>query len=651
MHENILPSAVAKPTVRGSLGGIVFAALFFAIGMGFLVIGVIPNLLDWTRMQGWVAVPAQIQSVKLDSQRGSDSTTYRVISRYQYTFDHRDYTGERVGISGGSDNIGDWHSDTYHRMRAQAAQSVWVNPDDPSQAVYDRDLRWELVGFKMIFVIVFGVFGGGLLWYLLRKRSEKRIEGVPLWQSLPAWRENKIYSNAKLGMYFAWGFAILWNAISVPIAFVVPAELAKGNQAVLLALVFPLFGAGIVIYAIRMTLNWHRFGRTPLSLQPFPGQIGGVVSGSVEVRLAHQHNHQFNATLTCSRVSIRRGKNSSTQRHVQWQDEQRATLEHGMQGSRVRFSFKPDAQLPPSSDPDERSHTEWTLRIYADLAGTDFDRSWVIPVFNMPGLPNEAHATQETAQARERRFDRSNPPVPIAIPENLLSVQTTGQGLALKYPVLRNASVGAVLLLVGCIFSGVLGAYLFTDWGIPVVIAGGFGLFGIGAMGLGLYLLANSLSVTVTPSAIHTIRRILGFSIVRSVNSNEIAELEKSITMQSNSGGQHRVYYALHANTTDGRKIALGDGLPSAGAADQVLDLIRQALRRELSANAPESIHNSLATSDPQADPDVRKRIKKIRRWANIFSALCFFGVMYWQFGDGLADVLDELINGGERGG
>ena len=36
---------------------------------------------------------------------------------------------------------------------------VWVNPDAPGESIIDRDIRWGLVGFKSIFLFVFGGVG------------------------------------------------------------------------------------------------------------------------------------------------------------------------------------------------------------------------------------------------------------------------------------------------------------------------------------------------------------------------------------------------------------------------------------------------------------------------------------------------------------
>ena len=50
-----------------------FALPFAAVGIGMLVLGVLPALYDWARMQSWHAVPAQVVSAQLHTHRGSKS--------------------------------------------------------------------------------------------------------------------------------------------------------------------------------------------------------------------------------------------------------------------------------------------------------------------------------------------------------------------------------------------------------------------------------------------------------------------------------------------------------------------------------------------------------------------------------------------------
>ncbi|MDH3527658.1 MAG: DUF3592 domain-containing protein, partial [Gammaproteobacteria bacterium] len=513
---------------EGYWGGMLFGLVFIGVGAAFLLLGVIPNLWDVIRMQDWVQVPAEVVAVDLESNSSDGSTTYKVTARFSYNYYGRQYTCNRVGIAdGGADNVGDWQHDTYARLKSQDQTTVWVNTGNPSEAIFDRDLRWDLLGFKLIFVIVFGGFGTAMLWYLNRK-VKPVPPGLPAWQARAEWVDNRIRSNARSMLWVAWGFAIFWNAISSPIPFVLPGELAKGNQLALVGLIFPLVGLGLVTWAIRQTLNWRRFGTTPLKMDPFPGALGGDVGGAVELRLGYNPKYRFRVTLTCHHVTTRRTSDGSeTVRDAKWQDEQLAEVQPGLHGTRLRFLFKPPGDLPESSAGDA-SWYEWNVQISASLPGTDFDRSWEVPVFKEAG-PQTA---RDRIEARALEADS------LALPDAVVRIRETGAGLELYYPYLRNPGMALGTLVTGGGFVGF--AWLFHmgagNDGISSLFIGLFAAVGVLIIILGLYLAGNSLRVTAGRQGLNVVRGILGMRLTRHVAAGEIAAIEKSIGMQSRQG-------------------------------------------------------------------------------------------------------------------
>lgn len=163
------------PRKTGTWGLALFALPFAAVGLGMLLLGVLPTLYDWGRMQGWQPVQATLVSASLNASRGSKSTTYGVSASYRYQVAGRDYEGQRVAIGSGNDNVGDFQQELGERLEAAhregRAVPAWVNPADPSEAVLDRSLRLGLQLFKMLFVVVFGGAGLGMLYGAWRGRS------------------------------------------------------------------------------------------------------------------------------------------------------------------------------------------------------------------------------------------------------------------------------------------------------------------------------------------------------------------------------------------------------------------------------------------------------------------------------------------------
>ena len=262
----------SETAAQGSRAGrwvvMLFGLVFLGVGAGFLLFGVVPNLWDAVRMRDWTPVPAEVVKLDLKSNRSDDSTTWKVTARFRYVYAGRGYTGDRVGIAdAGSDNIGRWQQDTWSRLKGSEHVTLWVNPDNPSESVFDRDLRWVLLGFKLIFVVVFGGFGAVVLW-AINRRPAPAPRGLPAWHTRADWRDNRIRCGAKAALGFAWGFAIFWNAISAPVLFAFPGELARGNEMMWVALLFPLIGLGLLTWSVRQTLAWLRLdaaGAGPVS--------------------------------------------------------------------------------------------------------------------------------------------------------------------------------------------------------------------------------------------------------------------------------------------------------------------------------------------------------------------------------------------------
>ena len=207
------------------------------------------TLTDAWQMQDWVAVEARLSNAGYATHSGEDSDTYEAYAEYTYVYQGQRYGGTRVAIAGGADNIGDYQQDLGRELASAWSNgqpvSVFVNPENPAEAIYDRSIRWGLIGFKSIFMLVFGGVGLGLLIYVFlgptaKDPNDPQFADRP-WLANDKWQGDPILSNAKLSMYAMWGFAAFWNLISAPLPFVLYGEVVdKGNWPALLGLLFPL---------------------------------------------------------------------------------------------------------------------------------------------------------------------------------------------------------------------------------------------------------------------------------------------------------------------------------------------------------------------------------------------------------------------------
>ena len=282
-----------------------FALPFAAVG-AWMTWSVGHTLVSASKMEAWVPVEARLESGGYETHTG-DSATYEAYATYTWQWHGQTYTGDRVGIASGADNIGDYQQDMGRELQYAFDNgrpvTIYVDPDKPADAIIDRSIRWGLVGFKMIFVVVFGGVGFGLLIFTIMGPKEKD-KSNPAYADRPwllndDWQTNEIRSGSRAAMWGAWVFAILWNAISAIVPFIIYEEaIEKGNYLVLIALLFPLVGIGLLVWAIRRTLEWRRFGLAPVTLDPFPGSIGGHVGGRIDLNIPFDPRTEFRVTLT-----------------------------------------------------------------------------------------------------------------------------------------------------------------------------------------------------------------------------------------------------------------------------------------------------------------------------------------------------------------
>ncbi len=217
-----------------------FLAIFGGIGvLGAWAIG--GTIADGWRSRHWSEVPATI--VRSEGHEAS----------YTYEFRDRPYSSDRVQTFrlGGSSEIDDWEREMAARLANAGTRplTAFVNPEKPSEALLDRQIRWKLLALFMPFVFGFGAVG--------------LVAGVMMGSKALGWESRGPWLKPKAREALTqWTVALVWNGISVPLAFAaVPQLWAEGEYfPIVILVIFPLFGMLVLSSALFTTVAVIREG-------------------------------------------------------------------------------------------------------------------------------------------------------------------------------------------------------------------------------------------------------------------------------------------------------------------------------------------------------------------------------------------------------
>jgi hypothetical protein len=549
-----------------------FFLVFFAVGVGVFALGILPTISEWQEMKRWMPVEARLLSADLERHTGDDSTTFKATASYHYRWHGQSYEGSQVSIHGGSDNVGSYQEDMARRLELALARgesiTVWIDLNDPSRSVIDREIRWEMLAFQLLFFLLFGGVGLCGILYLLFSRSNfhppAETSATP-WLAEEQWASQGIQCNQRGSMLFWWFFALFWNLVSSPLLFAIPTELEKGNYPILIGLVFPLVGIWLLWRAIHNTLQWRRFGNVTFHMDPYPGSVGGDVGGSFELPLPYDSTHNFTATLTLvNRYESGSGKDRSTSERPKWQQQGIAVTESSQTGTRVFIRFAVPEGLPVS-EPVSKNYHLWRLVVVASIPGVDFSATFELPVFATG--EKSRHIRQETtntAATLEQNYQQI---------EALVEMVPVGDGMEWKQPVGRNIGMAIGLLLFGGFFAGA-GLFLLQKsfwFSLP------FSLVGWIVVGSALYTPLNSLYVRVDGSGLYRRRSWCGIPMV---SQTFPPERIAGFTVEQGVTSGQTIYYNVHLRTAEGKSWRVAEGFRGKQQAELALEAIRAAMPR-----------------------------------------------------------------------
>jgi hypothetical protein len=582
-----------KDTRKGLGCLILFALPFAAVGA---VMAVLIGMSFWEsyQMRQWVEVPAVIEDAALQTHHGDDSTSYSVTARYTYRFEGRSYESTKVGIHSGSDNIGSYQERMARRLESHRDSGepyrAFVNPEDPSQAILDRELRWEKLGFFALFMVTFGGVGFGLMifGFVGTRRLSKQLArqaddpGHP-WRWREDWADQKIQYTDRAGAIGWVVFAILWNSISSPILFVFQGEWESGNHMILIGLLFPLIGLWLVVKAIQAMLRWRRYGVSTLYLDQVPIAPGESFSGRVVTATAVDPPDGFDVTLTALHsYSTGSGKNRSTRKDTLWEDQQQVTVSRrSREGVEIPVTFEiPESVATTAEEGDHK--VVWLLQVRAVVAGVDYHASFDLPVFS---LAEDGGVDPRSQNLHDLRAGTSRQPLPSvalasherapALARSGAKIESSGTGTKLRFGMARNLGVAVGATVFWLIWTGVVVFLYRSDapWGFPLV----FGLFALLLLWWVLELWLRSYTVVAEGGWLQLTKSLLGVGTGWRIPVAEIDRFEIRRGMKSGE----RQYYNLYVRTTADEDHVVATQIPGRREAQAVVDELQELLGME----------------------------------------------------------------------
>jgi hypothetical protein len=575
----------------------VFASIFAAVGVGALgSMGY--DVVCSLSMRNWEETPAKIVDSKLESD-SDGNTTYRAAAQYEYTYCGRQYTGDRVEIHGSGDSIGSFQQQA-HRELSEHQKSgrpfrCYVNPANPSEAVLYRDLRWELLGFKSLFVVAFGGFGGGLMAALAitRRRARQKAAFGALhpdqpWLFRKDWADGRIKSSDKIAVLWPVAAALFWNAFPAFMWYHLwRAERIPPNERMVVycAIAFTVVGIALMGWAVVAILRWWKYGQSVFEMASTPGVIGGQLAGVVRTSVKIDPEDGFHVKLSCVNCVTTQGSESRTSRNLVWQDEQilsHELLEQNADGSAIPVLFQIPYECLQTDDQTPDSTISWQLTVTARTPGPDYHATFEVPVFKTA----ESDPNFVADQSLIAKYTAPEDPERDLRDAGVLKTTTpTGDGWRFVFPMARTPGMAMVWMMVAVFCSAVPFVMFYIDLdhspiGIlfRVLFSVVFGLVGLLLFAIALDIWFYRSVVDVSQRGITVTGGLFGYGSSRWIDASEVAGINLTSRMGSGEGESRKSCFDIDVLCTGGKRITIGKRVPGKRLAMAVIRQIEEAL-------------------------------------------------------------------------
>jgi hypothetical protein len=407
--------------------------------------------------------------------------------------------------------------------------------------------------------------------HALKASPNKTADDRKPWLKREEWAAGRITSGTRKGVLLLWTFTFFWNAISAPVVFIgLPTELHKGNYAILIALLFPIVGLGMIIFAAKTTRAWKRFGQTVFEMAAIPGATGGTLEGEIQVKTKLQPRHGLHLRLSCLRqTTTGSGKNRNSSEKILWQDEKwlRADLpQTDLNATGIPVYFKLPADQPESTVA-FGDGIHWRLEAAATLRGPNFHAAFDVPIFKLSELP-------EISDDPTAQYQMSLDEVRKQI-HSKIQVNDLPGGKEFIFPAARNPGFAAYVTVFWLIWTAIVVALFWNLKQVGALFPLLFGAFDLLITIFAFNLWFHRSRVIVSPERVTIQSSWLG------VKKQRILAASAATNFETYDGSQmgHQVYYDLKLKTRAGHEFTAATYISDKPEADWLARQMTAALK------------------------------------------------------------------------
>ena len=344
----------------------------------------------------------------------------------------------------------------------------------------------------------------------------------------------------------AWLWAIAFNAFAIPVAFALP-RMGRQDTVFYAFALFPICGAVLLFRAIRVTLQYLKFGNATFNMLADSGAVGGTVAGVVVTNSKVQEAKRFRLVLRCiQRVSTGTGKNRHTEERVLWEDWRHVKeMGEDSRQSGIPVCF----EIPSScSSTNPAEGISWKLEVSAEVPGIDF-----LTVFDIPLTRVAEQRSRKALEQFEARYVEATD-MPAVLARQGVKVQSHGNGLDVRVAPARHQ---VMALMVASFTAALMVGFV---WFVkpPVSIgkiftAGIFGIFLLFFGGALATLCGVSSLLRTEGDTLQVTKRWFGVPFRRTVARDSICSLGTDVGMSAG----YTTYHNIVLITKAGKKTKL----------------------------------------------------------------------------------------------